>query len=84
MKSADDIGAKVDSSVNELKIIHDLIEIHADFADTAAFCEQYDFPLDHCGNTIIVAAKKPPGEYCACIVGGSERLDVNHTVKRLK
>jgi prolyl-tRNA editing enzyme YbaK/EbsC (Cys-tRNA(Pro) deacylase) len=83
MKSADDIGAKVDSSVNELKIIHDLIEIHADFADTAAFCEQYDFPLDHCGNTIIVAAKKPPGKYCACIVGGSKRLDVNQTVKRL-
>jgi len=83
MKSRDDIGAKVDSSVNELKIIHDLIEINADFADTAAFCEQYNFPLDHCGNTIIVAAKKPPGEYCACIVGGSERLDVNQTVKKL-
>ena len=83
MTSADDVGAKVDSSVNELKIIHDLIEIDADFADTAAFCEQYDFPLDHCGNTIIVAAKKPPGQYCACIVRGSERLDVNQTVKRL-
>ena len=37
MKSADDIGAKVDSSVNELKIIHDLIEIHADFAVTTGF-----------------------------------------------
>ena len=83
MKSADDIEAKVASSVNELKIIHHLIEIDADFADTTAFCEQYDFQLDHCGNTIIVAAKKPPGKYCACIVGGSERLDVNQTVKRL-
>ena len=83
MTSADDVGAKVDSSVNGLKIIHDLIEIDADFADTAAFCEQYDFPLDHCGNTIIVAAKKPLGQYCACIVRGSERLDVNQTVKRL-
>ena len=83
MKSADDIGAKVGSSVDELKIIYDLIEINADFADTADFCEQYGFPLNNCGNTIIVAAKKPRGEYCACIVGGSERLNVNQTVKIL-
>ena len=83
MESPDGIWASVDSYVHELKIIHDLIEINSDFADTAAFCEQYDFPLDRCGNTIIVAAKKPPGQYCACIVGGSERLDVNQTVKRL-
>ena len=41
-------------------------------------------PTHHFGNTIIVAAKKSPGLYCACIVRGSERLDVNQTVKRLK
>ena len=59
MKSADDIGAKVGSSVDELKIIYDLIEINADFADTADFCEQYGFPLNNCGNTIIVASWLP-------------------------
>ena len=42
MESPDGIWASVDSSVNELKIIHDLIEINSDFADTAAFCEQYE------------------------------------------
>ena len=83
MRSADDIEAKVTSSLNDLKIVYDLIDIDPDFADTAAFCEQYDFPVDNCGNTIIVAAKKPPGTYCASIVGGSERLDVNRTVKKL-
>ena len=83
MKSPDDIAGKVVSAMNELKITHQLIGIHEDFAETATFCEQYDFPPDHCGNTIIVAAKKPSRKYCACIVRGSERLDVNQTVKRL-
>ena len=83
MRPRDDIEAKVASWLNELNIIFERIEINEDFADTADFCNQYDFPLDHCGNTIVVASKKPPGKYCACIVGGSERVDVNRTVKKL-
>jgi prolyl-tRNA editing enzyme YbaK/EbsC (Cys-tRNA(Pro) deacylase) len=40
-------------------------------------------PLDHSGNTIIVASKKEPKKYCACLVLATTRLDVNHTVRRL-
>lgn len=60
-----------------------MIPIDPAYADTAAFCAQYGFPLDRAGNTIIVASKKDPKQYSACVVKATSRLDVNHTVKRL-
>jgi prolyl-tRNA editing enzyme YbaK/EbsC (Cys-tRNA(Pro) deacylase) len=51
-----------------------------DFADTAAFCERYGYPLSMSANTIVVAARKEPGVACACVVLATDRLDVNHTV----
>ena len=52
-------------------------------ADTAAFCERYGYPPDHAGNTILVASKKEPRQYAACVVLATTRLDVNRTVKEL-
>jgi prolyl-tRNA editing enzyme YbaK/EbsC (Cys-tRNA(Pro) deacylase) len=57
--------------------------IDPDFADTAAYCERYGMPLDRAANTIIVASKKEPRQYCACVVKASTRLDVNRAVRRL-
>jgi prolyl-tRNA editing enzyme YbaK/EbsC (Cys-tRNA(Pro) deacylase) len=53
------------------------------FADTAAFCERYGYPSDHAGNAIIVASKKEPKTYAACVILAPTRLDVNHTVRQL-
>ncbi|MBI3824956.1 MAG: hypothetical protein HY294_03065 [Candidatus Rokubacteria bacterium] len=53
------------------------------FADTAAFCERYGISLDHSANTIVVASKKEPRQYCACVVKATTRLDVNHAVRKL-
>jgi prolyl-tRNA editing enzyme YbaK/EbsC (Cys-tRNA(Pro) deacylase) len=66
-----------------LGLPYEVIPIEADYADTAAFCERYGFPLDHSGNTIIVASKKEPKQYCACVVLATTRLDVNHAVRKL-
>ena len=77
------IEARVVSTLNDLGIEHDLIQIDPDFADTAEFCEKYGYTLEGSGNTIIVASKRGAKKYCACIVQGSARLDVNKTVKRL-
>src|SRR6185503_2916511 len=60
-----------------------IVEIDPAFADTAAFCEKYGYGLDVSGNTIIVASKKEPKQYAACLVLAHTRLDVNHAVKRL-
>ena len=47
------------------------------------FCERYGYPPDHAGNTIIVASKKEPKQYAACVVLATTRLDVNHAVRDL-
>jgi prolyl-tRNA editing enzyme YbaK/EbsC (Cys-tRNA(Pro) deacylase) len=54
-----------------------------DFADTAAFCERYGIDPDISANTIVVASRRGPQLYCACVVLATTRLDVNNTVRRL-
>ena len=52
-------------------------------ADTAAFCEHYRISMDDGANCVIVQARR--GErtwYAACLVRGSNRLDVNGAVRR--
>ena len=83
MTSGTDIEAQVVSTLEELEIEFELIKIDPDFADTAEFCEKYGYSLDSSGNTIIVASKRGEKKFSVCIVKGSERLDVNKTVKNL-
>ena len=78
-----EIEARVAAALERLGATWELIRIDPGFADTAAFCEKYSVPLDHSGNTIIVASKKEPRKYCACLVLATTRLDVNHAVRRL-
>ena len=77
------IEARVAQALEGLGAPWELMRIDPDFADTAAFCEKYGVALDHSGNTIIVASKKEPRKYCACLVLATTRLDVNHVVRRL-
>ena len=77
------VERKVAASLEALGAPFEVMRIDPDFADTAAFCEKYGIPLDHSGNTIVVASKKEPKQYCACLVLATTRLDVNHTVRRL-
>ena len=78
-----EIEARVAAALERLGAAWELMRIDPDFADTAAFCEKYGVPLDHSGNTIVVASKKDPKNYCACLVLATTRLDVNHAVRRL-
>lgn len=78
-----EIEQRVQRVLDDLGVAYEAIPIDADYADTAAFCERYGFPLDHSVNTIIVRSKKEPKRYCACLVLATTRLDVNHTVRQL-
>jgi prolyl-tRNA editing enzyme YbaK/EbsC (Cys-tRNA(Pro) deacylase) len=78
-----DIEARVRHALDTLGVPHELIPIDPAYADTAAFCQRYGMPLDHAGNTIIVASKKEPKQFAACVVKATTRLDVNHAVRRL-
>ncbi len=66
-----------------LALSHEMVEIDPQYADTAAFCAQYGYPMEQSANTIIVGSKKEPKRYCACVVRATRRLDVNHTVRKL-
>lgn len=79
----DDIDRRVAASLDALGVPYEVMTIDPDFADTARFCERYGIPLENSANTIVVASKKEPKQYCACVVKATTRLDVNHAVRRL-
>jgi prolyl-tRNA editing enzyme YbaK/EbsC (Cys-tRNA(Pro) deacylase) len=83
LTSASRIADRVLEALDGMGVSYEVLECDPDFADTAAFCEKYGYPVNHCGNTIIVASKKEPIQYATCIVKGSMRLDVNKTVRKL-
>ena len=70
-------------TVASLGLPYEEIEIDPALADTAKFCERYGFPMEQSGNTIIVASKKEPKVFVACVVLATTRLDVNKRVRKL-
>ena len=76
-------GQTVISAVKSIGVAYELITIDPAYADTAAFCEKYGYPLDRSGNTIIVASKKEPKKFAACVVLAHTQLDVNRRVRHL-
>jgi prolyl-tRNA editing enzyme YbaK/EbsC (Cys-tRNA(Pro) deacylase) len=73
----------VAAAVEQFGVPYKLIEIDPAYADTAAFCEKYGYPVDRSCNTIIVASKKEPKQFVACVVLAHTRLDVNKKVTKL-
>ena len=78
-----DVERRVLDELGRLGVEYERIPIDPEFADTADFCEKYGFALADSANTIIVASKKSPKRYAACVVRADTRLDVNHRVKNL-
>ena len=84
MSTPEQIEERVRAALDELGMAGwEWIEIDPQYGDTADFCEQYGYDLPHCANTIIVASKRGPAAYCAGIVRGCDRLDVNKRVRGL-
>lgn len=58
-------------------------EIDPALADTAAFCERYDVPLDASANCVVVTGKRAgQTRTAACMVLATDRADVNNVVRR--
>ena len=77
------IEQRVVQALDAIGVPYELMDIDPAFADTAACCEKYGLPLDSAGNTIVVASKKEPRRFGACVVKATTRLDVNRTVRAL-
>ena len=78
MTVEDDVLAALDRA----GVPYDVVPCDPALADTAAFCEHYGYAPEDSANTIVVASKKEPKRYVACVVLATTRLDVNGTVKR--
>ena len=77
------IDEKVQDHLRRLGIPHEVMPCDPSFADTAAFCEHYGISPEDSANTIVVASKKDPKQYVACLVLADSKLDVNRTVSDL-
>ena len=82
-ESSSSSTSSVLNTVANLGVPYEVIEIDPALADTAMFCEHYGIPMEQSGNTIIVASKKEPKIFVACVVLATTRLDVNKRVCRL-
>jgi prolyl-tRNA editing enzyme YbaK/EbsC (Cys-tRNA(Pro) deacylase) len=78
-----DAEQKVIAVLDGLGVPYELIPIDPAYADTAAFCEQYGYPLERSANTIVVASKREPKKFAACVVLAHTQLDVNRRVRQL-
>ena len=83
IESSSSSTSSVLKTVANLGVPYEMIEIDPALADTVLFCEHYDFPMEQSGNTIIVASKKVPKIFVACVVLATTRLDVNKRVRKL-
>lgn len=82
-ESMNDSEATVLTVVDSLNIPYELITIKPEYADTVDFCKQYGYPLDYAGNTIVVASKRSPKKYAACVILATTQLDVNRKLRKL-
>jgi prolyl-tRNA editing enzyme YbaK/EbsC (Cys-tRNA(Pro) deacylase) len=62
---------------------YERIAIDPQYADTAAYCAHYGDPIERAANTLIVASRKKPRTFAACVVLATRRLDVNRRVREL-
>ena len=82
MTDSDAIETRVRGFLSDNEIPYETIACLPDQADTAVFCEVFGIAPEASVNTILVASKKEPKSYAACLVLAHTRLDVNRTVRK--
>ena len=78
-----DSEQRVIAALEALGLPFERITIDPAHADTAVFCARYGYPPETSGNTIVVASKKEPKKFVACVVLATTQLDVNKRVRKL-
>jgi prolyl-tRNA editing enzyme YbaK/EbsC (Cys-tRNA(Pro) deacylase) len=76
----EEIELRVQRALDDLDVPNELILCDPAFADTVAFCERYGVEPADSANTILVASRKEPRQFSACVVLATTRLDVNRRV----
>lgn len=76
------IEARVVGELDALEADYTTMECDPDLADTAAFCAAYGVAPEDSANCILVSSRRPEGVDALCVVLATDRLDVNHAVRR--
>jgi prolyl-tRNA editing enzyme YbaK/EbsC (Cys-tRNA(Pro) deacylase) len=61
---------------------YEVLPCEEHLADTETFSKHYGFPMANNANTILVASKRGPKRFSACVLLATTSLDVNNAVKR--
>lgn len=77
-----EIEARVLAELDATGVPYEVIECDPEFADTYPFSERYGYPVEMSANTIVIASKKEPKQYVACVVVATRRVDANNAVKK--
>ncbi len=72
--------ASTEAALDSCGIVYKVLACDPELADTAQFCEAYNFRLDQSANAIIVVGKGAERKFCCCVVLATTRLDVNKAV----
>jgi prolyl-tRNA editing enzyme YbaK/EbsC (Cys-tRNA(Pro) deacylase) len=80
---SDPSSSLVASALARLGLAHEVMPCDPAAADTAVFCERYGIAPEDSANTILVAIKREPRRYVACVVLATTRLDVNHKLREV-
>jgi prolyl-tRNA editing enzyme YbaK/EbsC (Cys-tRNA(Pro) deacylase) len=83
MSASEPIEEQVRTALDRLGARYEVMPCDPALADTAAFCEHYRIPPGKSANAILVASRKEPRVYAACLVLATTKLDVNRKVAEL-
>jgi prolyl-tRNA editing enzyme YbaK/EbsC (Cys-tRNA(Pro) deacylase) len=83
MSGTGDIESVVRAALEAYGARYEVLPCDPALADTAAFCAHYGIPPAISANTILVASRKEPKSYAACLALATTKLDVNHKVAEL-
>ncbi len=83
MSDVEAIERCVHEALGRLAARYEVLPCDPALADTAAFCAHYGVPPAISANTILVASRKDPKRYAACLTLATTKLDVNHKVADL-
>ena len=76
------LAPQVRKALDASGLSYEVLPCEDDLADTETFSTHYGFPMDNNANTILVASKRGPKRYAACVLLATTSLDVNNAVKR--
>jgi len=77
-----EVAAPVQAVLDSSGIPYEVLPCEEHLADTEAFSKHYGVPMENNANTILVASKRGPKRYAACVLLATTSLDVNKTVKQ--